>query len=108
KPPRGMAPSSFVAETQSIGVQLWRIVKLLPFVFIENTTPLPPLPPAEVVPKRVSPDKTRPLQGSAPSAFVPATESSSEKSCSTDKNAPLVLNENTAPFAAPPPAVAVP
>src|SRR5581483_11497925 len=65
-----------------------------------NTVPLPKLPPKEVVPYRMLPDKINPPFGLVPSLGV--------KLCRVLKPVPLVLTANTVPNPEPPPENVVP
>jgi len=67
--PDKINPASGVAPSLS-AVKVCRFVKPVPSVLTANTVPLPLVPPLDVVPYRVLPDKINPPSGVAPSLLV--------------------------------------
>ena len=67
-PASGLAPSLLGPEERA--VKLYRFVKPVPLVLTANTVPRPPVPPKNVVPYRVLPDKINPACGLDPSLLV--------------------------------------
>src|ERR1035441_9889826 len=66
----GVAPSLLVKSEPEVAVKLCRFVKLVPLVLMANTVPQPLVPPADAVPYRVLPDKTKLANGLYPSLVV--------------------------------------
>ena len=60
-------------------VKLYRLEKAKVLMFKANTVPLPYMPPPNVVPYSVLPDKTSPENEKAPSLLVPVAGSIDEK-----------------------------
>src|SRR6266478_3353451 len=82
----------------------------MPLVLTANTVPWPQLPPPDAVPYRVSPDKSNPAYGLAPSLLVKlgSEPDVAVKLCRFVKPMPSVLTANTVPFPELPPWSAVP
>src|SRR5262249_49911273 len=79
----------------------WRVLKAVPSIVTEKTVPKLELPPREVVPYRVLPDKVSAADGLAPSP--PPV-----KLCSVVKAVPSIPTLKTVPLAEVPPAKVVP
>src|SRR5438874_812774 len=73
-----------------------------------NTVPLPELPPNDVVPYKVLPDKIKLAYGYTPSLLMPVEGSRAVKLYRFAKPVPSVLTPNTVPTPSLPPARVVP